>query len=192
MFIGFNVAFFPMHLSGLLGMPRRVYTYPESMGVSTLNMISSLGAYTFAVGILVTAWNLYRSQKHGVRAGDDPWAAPTLEWLATSPPEHFNFAHIPTVTSRSPLWDHGFTAGSAYEDGRATPTTTALDGDLQRVAVLPAENLWSVVIAFTMLLAFAALLVRSYLWIAIGTAATLFCLARWLWPTVTHVAEVEA
>jgi cytochrome c oxidase subunit 1/cytochrome c oxidase subunit I+III len=192
MFIGFNLAFFPMHVSGLLGMPRRIYTYSSAMGVSGWNFASSLGSYVFAAGILVTAWNLLRSLRRGAPAGNDPWGAPTLEWLATSPPEHFNFAHMPTVTSREPLWDGGVATGPAYDDRRLTPATTALDARLQQPTELPAENLWSVAIAFAMLLAFAALLVRSYLWTVIGTVFTLWCLARWLWPTTTRIARVEA
>jgi heme/copper-type cytochrome/quinol oxidase subunit 1 len=190
-FIGFNVAFFPMHISGMLGMPRRIYTYPASMGVTGWNVASTFGTYLFGLGILLTAWNLFRGIRAGVVAGNDPWGAATLEWLATSPPEPFNFAHLPTVTTRSPLWDGGFARGPAYDDGRQTPATSALDAHFQRVTELPAENLWSVAIAFGMLLAFAGLLVRSYIGAGLGTAFTLWCLARWLWPTSTHAAEVE-
>ena len=107
MFIGFNVGFFPMHISGLLGMARRVYTYPSGAGLELPNLISTIGVYVFAVGVCASAWNLVRSRAVGVPAGNNPWGAAGLEWLATSPPEHFNFAHIPIVTSREPLWDGG-------------------------------------------------------------------------------------
>lgn len=181
MFIGFNVGFFPMHVSGLLGMPRRIYTYPEAMGVTGPNLLSTVGVYVFAVGIAVTAWNLLYSRNR-VAAGPNPWHAGTLEWLAESPPEHFNFARIPTVSSPVPLWDDGYVDGPAYEDGRLTPVTSALDASLQRPVLLPTENFSSVLIAFTMLAAFAALLVRSYLWTAVGSAVTLAVAARWVWP----------
>jgi cytochrome c oxidase subunit I len=192
MFIGFNVAFFPMHVSGLLGMPRRIYTYPESMGVAGANLTSTIGAYVLAIGVVLTAWNLLISRRRGIRAGQNPWGAPTLDWLAESPPEHFNFANIPSVTSGSPLWDGGYSNGPAYDSARLTPVTSALDASLQRLVVLPRENLWSVAIAFSLLLAFSALLVRSYLWTGIGALVTLWSLARWLWPKSLHVAEVDA
>ncbi|HEY9225659.1 MAG TPA: cytochrome c oxidase subunit I [Gemmatimonadaceae bacterium] len=192
MFVGFNLAFFPMHISGLLGMPRRVYTYPESMGVTGANLASTLGAYMFAIGIIVTAWNLLHSRVRGVRAGRNPWNAATLEWHSESPPEHFNFARIPIVKSRSPLWDDGYSNGPAYDDARLTAVTSALDASLQQPVTLPRENLWAVAIAFSMLLAFAALLVHSYLWTAVGVAITLWSLARWLWPTSRRIAGVDA
>jgi cytochrome c oxidase subunit I len=191
MFVGFNVAFFPMHISGLLGMPRRVYTYSEASGLAGLNMVSTIGAYVLGVGILVTAWNLVRSRAVGVPAGDNPWGAGTLEWLTTSPPPAFNFTHIPVVQSALPLWDGGHSPGPAYDEGRLTPRTSTLDADLEAAVVLPTENLWSVVIAVTMLLAFAALLARSFPLTIVGLAATLFCLACWMWPT-SSTTEVKA
>jgi cytochrome c oxidase subunit 1/cytochrome c oxidase subunit I+III len=192
MFVGFNVAFFPMHIAGLLGMPRRIYTYSDSMGVSGANMLSTIGSYVFAAGVLVTAWNLVRSRMASVPAGDNPWNAATLEWLTTSPPEHFNFAHLPSVTSATPLWDDGYTVGPPLDEARLTTVTSAVDGHRQRPVELPAEGLWSVVIAFTMLLAFGALLLRSYLWTAVGAAATLACVARWFWPTTKRLAGTDA
>jgi cytochrome c oxidase subunit 1/cytochrome c oxidase subunit I+III len=191
MFIGFNVAFFPMHVSGLLGMPRRVYTYSDALGVSGLNLVSTVGSYVFAIGIALTAWNLLRSRWARVPAGDNPWNASTLEWLTASPPEPFNFAHIPTVTSGIPLWDGGYAAGPALDSARLTPVTTALDGNAEPPVELPGENLWSVVIAFTMLIACVGLLVHSYLVFGTGLGTTLFCAARWLWPTTARVGEVE-
>jgi hypothetical protein len=173
-------------------MPRRIYTYPASMGVTGANLTSTIGTYVFALGIILTAWNLLYSRRRRIPAGNNPWGAGTLEWLAESPPEHFNFAHIPVVTSQSPLWDDGYTTGPAYDSARLTPVTSALDASFQRPVVLPSENLWSVVIAFSLLLAFSALLVHSYLWAGIGAALSLWCLARWLWPTTAHVAEVDA
>ncbi len=103
-FIGFNVAFLPMHLTGLLGMPRRVYTYPAHMGWDTLNMVTSIGAFVFAIGILLTSINVVVSLRFGRIAGPNPWDAPTLEWSMSSPPPPYNFAVLPTVASRHPLW----------------------------------------------------------------------------------------
>ena len=104
MFIGFNLAFFPMHLAGLLGMPRRVYTYPAGLGWDTLNLITSIGSFVFAAGILLFLVNLAVSLRRGASAGQS-WDAPTLEWASPSPPPPYNFAVIPIVASRHPLWE---------------------------------------------------------------------------------------
>ncbi len=104
-FIGFNVAFLPMHLTGLLGMPRRVYTYPAHMGWDALNMVTSVGAFVFATGILLTFINVFVSLRAGRIAGPNPWDAPTLEWSVPSPPPPYNFAVLPSVASRHPLWE---------------------------------------------------------------------------------------
>jgi cytochrome c oxidase subunit I+III len=105
MFVGFNVAFFPMHLSGLRGMPRRVFTYPEELGVNLLNMISTFGAFVFAAGVLVIAWDIVRPKGHQPYARRNPWNAGTLEWLAEMPGENWGVRSVPIVRSRYPLWD---------------------------------------------------------------------------------------
>ncbi|HEX2717142.1 MAG TPA: cytochrome c oxidase subunit I [Gemmatimonadaceae bacterium] len=105
MFVGMNLTFFPMHMSGLLGMPRRIYRYAADQGWDGFNLASSIGSYILAAGVLISMWNIIRSLRSGARAGNDPWGAPTLEWAIPSPPPEYNFARIPTVTSRYPLWD---------------------------------------------------------------------------------------
>jgi cytochrome c oxidase subunit 1/cytochrome c oxidase subunit I+III len=191
MFIGFNAAFFPMHVSGLLGMPRRVYTYSASSGLAGLNLLSTVGAYVLGLGILVAAWNLYRCRTRGAVAGDNPWGAASLEWLAASPPEDYNFARIPIVESRVPLWDGRFEAGPAYDEARLTPLTSPVDASLDEPVELPESNLWSVVIAIGMLVAFAALLCRIDWLAAAGFVVTLFSLARWMWPRTLRVRGAE-
>ncbi|MGH7583653.1 MAG: cytochrome c oxidase subunit I, partial [Gemmatimonadales bacterium] len=84
MFVGFNVGFFPMHIAGLLGMPRRVYTYLPGQGLATVNAVSTIGALVFMAGALITLVNLVHSRRHGPPAGDNPWQANTLEWATTS------------------------------------------------------------------------------------------------------------
>jgi cytochrome c oxidase subunit I len=104
-FIAMNLTFFPMHLSGLLGMPRRIYTYDSGQGWDTFNMISSIGAFMLVFSTAIFVWNFFRSKKHGAVASDNPWDAATLEWSIPSPPPEYNFAEIPIVDSRYPLWD---------------------------------------------------------------------------------------
>jgi cytochrome c oxidase subunit I len=99
------VTFFPMHFSGLAGMPRRVYTYDADQGFTGYNLASSIGTAVLITGIAITLWNMFRSWKRGAVAGNDPWQAGTLEWSIPSPPPDYNFAELPRVTSRYPLWD---------------------------------------------------------------------------------------
>ncbi len=102
--IGFNLSFFPMHFVGLFGMPRRVFTYPEALNLGDWNMASTVGAFIFGLSSLIFLWNLARSAVKGAPAPANPWEAPTLEWSIASPPPHYNFAEIPEVRSRDPLW----------------------------------------------------------------------------------------
>jgi cytochrome c oxidase subunit 1 len=103
--IGFIMTFGPMHVSGMLGMTRRIYTYEPGRGWELLNLITTLGAFVQAPSFLIFVINVVWSWKYGKVAGDDPWDAWTLEWATTSPPPSYNFETPPTVRSRRPLWD---------------------------------------------------------------------------------------
>jgi len=103
--IGFHLTFDTMHIPGVLGMPRRIYTYEPGRGWDTLNLIITIGAFIQGLAILIFVANLVFSYFRGAKAGNDPWDAWTLEWSVSSPPPSYNFASIPTVGSRRPLWD---------------------------------------------------------------------------------------
>src|SRR5215217_5661301 len=103
-FIGFNATFFPMHFLGLQGMPRRQYTYSKESGFGDWSLFVSIGALVLGFSFLVFMYNLWHSLRKGERAGNNPWDAPTLEWSIPSPPPVYNFARIPTISHRDPLW----------------------------------------------------------------------------------------
>jgi cytochrome c oxidase subunit 1 len=103
--IGFNLTFFPMHFSGLYGMPRRVFTYSREMGIGDFNIASTIGGFIFAVSTVIFLWNLVKSAYRGEPAPGNAWEGPTLEWSMPSPPPEYNFADIPEIHSREPLWD---------------------------------------------------------------------------------------
>ncbi len=104
-FFGVNLTFFPMHYLGLLGMPRRIYTYSANMGWNELNLVGTIGGYIIALSLLVFLWNFAISVRGGKLAGPDPWDGWTLEWATSSPPPSHNFDRRPEVRGRRPLWD---------------------------------------------------------------------------------------
>jgi cytochrome c oxidase subunit I len=118
MFIGFNLAFGPMHVVGLQGMPRRIYTYPEGMGWDLWNLVETVGAFTIAVSILVFLANVAISARGKREAGADPWDGRTLEWSTPSPPPEYNFAEIPLVRSRDDLWRRKYVERPEEEPAR--------------------------------------------------------------------------
>jgi heme/copper-type cytochrome/quinol oxidase subunit 1 len=104
-FIGFNMTFMIQHVLGMLGMPRRVFTYPPLPGWEAMNMISTIGAFVLGFAVLILMINVAISLRSGKIAGDNPWDAWTLEWATTSPPPHENFTRVPPIRGRRPLWD---------------------------------------------------------------------------------------
>jgi cytochrome c oxidase subunit 1 len=105
MLIGFNLTFFPMHIVGLQGMPRRVYTYSDESNFKLLNQIETVGSFILALAFLVFLWNIFKTWRSKQSAPADPWNGATLEWSIPSPPQEFNFAQVPTVHGRDALWE---------------------------------------------------------------------------------------
>jgi heme/copper-type cytochrome/quinol oxidase subunit 1 len=173
-------------------MPRRIYTFQPGLGFESSNLIESIGAFVFALGLVLILWNVVESRIAGPIAPSDPWGANTLEWLAASPPEHYNFERIPVVASRDPLWDGGYTLGPSYHEGRLTPRTSMLDADLEKVMEMPEDNIWAVLLSFALLAIPVGILWRWYGVSIGGVVASLFMTARWLWPSHVKVMETEA
>ena len=182
--IGFNVAFFPMHLLGLQGMPRRVYTYGAEMGWSGLNALASLGALTIAVSMLLFVVNVWRSLKKGAVAGPNPWNAATLEWATASPPPACNFEAIPVVGGRDPLWEpggvRGHVAGLAV-DSREVVMTTVLDAEPETRESFPEPTIWPFVGAVATSVFFIGTIFTPWA-VVWGSVPVALALTAWFWP----------
>ncbi len=173
-FVGMNLTFFPMHFSGMLGMPRRIYTYDSGQGWDTFNLESSIGAYILAIATLVFIYNFLTSRKRGEIAGPNPWGAGTLEWSIPSPPPEYNFAVLPTVTSRYPLWEGDERdAESARINSQEGKTADELH------IVLPYSTIKPMIVAGSMVIMFCGLIFARPL-IFIGAASMVASLYSWL------------
>lgn len=196
MFIGLNLAFFPMHILGILGMPRRQWTYPAGLGWDGLNMISTIGAFAIAFGIALSLWNFFVSLRSGHFAGHNPWHADTLEWDTPSPPPPYGSVHIPTVVSRNPLWDdhdeeEDHEGERILDQGRLTIATTPLDGRIFALARMPEDSLMPLLANLALTLIFTALILKL-LWIASGGLILLVVIAAvWLWPQQQQIKLQE-
>jgi len=183
-FIGFNVAFFPMHILGLRGMPRRVYTYPTEMGWGELNFVATLGATTIALSVALFVVNVVRSVRHGAVAGDNPWNSPTLEWATASPPGPYNFARIPVVGAREPLWDPGGIRGHVTglaDDKPELLVTSVVDAEPDHRFLFPGPSIWP----FLTAVATTAMLVASVFtpWAVVwGSIPVVVTMIGWFWP----------
>jgi cytochrome c oxidase subunit I+III len=187
MFVGMNITFFPMHILGLRGMPRRIYTYAEGLGWDSLNMVETIGAYIFAFGVLLFVINVVRSRFRGAPAGDNPWQASTLEWSVSSPPPAYNFEVIPVVASRDPLWDATPAVdnpGDAriLDERKETIGTSPLDAEPNRRLLMPEDSIVPLLLALALAAVFLGLLWKSVLLGAVGVAATLVFIVLWVWP----------
>ncbi|WP_134496627.1 cytochrome c oxidase subunit I [Microvirga pakistanensis] len=183
-FIGFNIAFFPMHITGLMGMPRRVYTYLPEMGWGNLNLISTAGALILFASFVLFLYNMVTSARSGPLAGDNPWDAGTLEWATTSPPPPQNFDRIPFVTNREPLW----------AERETLPVVTGLEVNKREILVTtvsearadvrepsPDPSLWPLLAAIATSITFVASIFTPWA-VVWGGALVAITLTGWFWP----------
>ncbi len=184
--IGLNLTFFPMHILGLQGMPRRIYTYLPEMHWGDLNLFISYSSVLMATGFLLTFYNAYISRKKGEDAGANPWQATTLEWLCDSPPDTFNHRHIPTANKLSPL--RGWEDTSDYPcvsgiraDRREVLITTVIEAKPQGVCIMPKPSYWPFAAAMAVGFGFLGFMFKPILFV-IGFFTTFLCIVGWLWP----------
>ncbi len=200
MFIGFNVAFFPMHYSGMIGMPRRVYTYPAQMGLEIPNLISTVGAFIFAAGFLTVIVDMFRPRKDPY-ASRNPWNAGTIEWSGEIPDQPWGVRSVPIVKSRYPLWDQPgfvddmdkgrFYLPDAQEGKRETLVTSVLDAEPIQCLRVPGPSfvpMWAAIFLGACFIA-----ATFHLWtvtiaaLVVAIAVILF----WLWKATAVIPEKE-
>ncbi|MEO7987550.1 MAG: cbb3-type cytochrome c oxidase subunit I, partial [Gemmatimonadales bacterium] len=167
MLIGFNVTFFPMHIVGLNGMPRRVYTYPAGLGFETLNRIETVGAFILALSFLVFLINIFKTSRGPRNAPADPWNGATLEWAIPSPPQEWNFNEVPVVHGRDPLWE------AKRQHGGPMPEPPRVSG---AGIHLPSPSYWPLVSAIGVLATIAGVMAFPHIgpWVSIAGALILF------------------
>jgi cytochrome c oxidase subunit I+III len=190
---GFNLAFFPMHILGLMGMPRRIYTYHPEMGWGPLNIVASVGSVIAAIGALVFVANAYLSFRRGAVAGDNPWGGSTLEWACPSPPPPHNFDHPPVVDSLTPLWSETgarkvFT-GLAL-DRREVLLTSPVEALPDYRQHSPTPSIWPLLTAIATSIMFVGSIFTPWalIWGMVPIAVTV---TAWFWPTKSKLGETE-
>ncbi len=209
MFIGFNLAFFPMHLSGLWGMPRRVYTYQPGLGWEVPNLLSTLGAYILGAGVAVFLWNVIWNVAlgKGQPAPDNPWGAGTLDFATPTPPPNEGYRTIPIVHSRYPLWEQEHLTGGPkrYQEivqglartpstWRAQVVTSVVDAEPQAIIRLAGPSIRPLIASIMMGLNFVAPIFDQYWLLALSVVGVIVASIIWLWPSKEErdLPEVDA
>ena len=189
LFVGFNLTFFPMHLLGLHGMPRRVYTYLPELGWGPLNILASAGAVLMAIGVLLFVIDVVVLRARATAdAGANPWGAGTLEWAAASPPRPGNFLYPPTAGGREPLWenapDQPVVVG-LHTDFREVLVTHVLDAEPDHRQKFPAPSIWPLLTAVTTTVLFIGSIFTP--WAVVWGAVPVFItMVGWFWPKSEH------
>jgi cytochrome c oxidase subunit 1 len=184
LFIGFNVTFFPLHILGLKGMPRRIYTYLPEMGWGPLNLLATIGAWIIAIGGMLFIVNFFWSRRNGRIAGHNPWEAASLEWAAASPPKNYNFEFLPVATSRYPLWaqpEERTVVTGLRNDRREVLVTTLMEAEPHHRYVLPGSSIWPFLTAIAVTVGFAGSVFNPW-YIVWGSILSGIALTGWFWP----------
>jgi cytochrome c oxidase subunit I+III len=201
MFCGFNITFFPMHLSGLRGMPRRVYTYPAELGWDWLNLVSTMGAVVLGIGMFAVVVDVTLHRRRQPRGEVNPWNAGTLEWIS-EPEENWGVRSVPHIRSRYPLWDQPRLAeevragdwylADAAEGRRETLVTSVLDAEPEQVLRVGGTSYATIVSAGTLGSVFVALTFKWWLVALLAGAGLIATVLYWLWTGTGEIPEKEA
>jgi cytochrome c oxidase subunit 1 len=175
MMIGFNVTFFPMHFLGLIGMPRRIYTYAPDLGWNFWNLVATIGAFTIALSFVVFLANVVKVTRSGAPAPADPWDGRTLEWTIPSPPPVYNFAVVPTVHDRDDFWVQKYGDGHGTPPRKVTPPAHVDPSSIH----MPPPSYWPILLAGAFFLMVSGALVSIYQ-VVLGGFLTLYCMIRFM------------
>jgi cytochrome c oxidase subunit I+III len=195
-FVGFNGTFLVMHWTGLLGMPRRVYTYDAGLGWDLPNLVSSVFSFVMAFGIATLLLDLVLHGRHGRKAPPNPWYADTLEWASGTPPRSYNFASLPRIGTRHPLWDQPelpetiasgrHALAQAAHGRRETLGVDPVSGRVREVIHLPGNSWWPLAAGGLLALLCIALLLKLYTPALVTALVALAVMLRWSWENGAH------
>jgi cytochrome c oxidase subunit I+III len=194
LFVGFNLVFFPMHILGLDGMPRRIYTYVPETGWGDLNMLATVGAFVMGVGVIVFVSNVFYSLKRGPIAGDNPWGADTLEWSTASPPPPYNYQNIPVVQGRHALWertDDAAVVTGLHTNVREVLCTTIHDASPDHRYSLNGPSIFPIILALVTGATFISFMFTPWS-IPAGLVASFIVLLGWFWSNSIEHREPYA
>jgi cytochrome c oxidase subunit I len=201
MFAGFNIAFLPMHFTGLRGMPRRIFTYPGGIGWDWLNLISTLGAFIFATGVLLFVWDALIGVRRRQACGQNPWNAGTMEWISPHPAPEYSIRSVPEVASRYPLWDQPelvreVAEGRWYladspEGKRETLVTSVLDGEPEQCLRVPGNSFMPLICALLIGTSFIGTAFHFYWFSLVIGLAGVFAIMVWLWHGTAMIPQSQ-
>jgi cytochrome c oxidase subunit I len=188
MLVGFNLTFFPMHIVGLEGMPRRTYTYGAGLGWDLLNKMETVGGFVIALSVLIFLVNVVRTQIRGEKAPEDPWDARTLEWSTPSPPPEYNFAEVPIVTNRDEFWHRKYTED---EEGRlvklpAGAADTHAAADTHVHIHMPSPSYWPLIFAIGLPILGYGFVFKNWWILAVGVVWLMFGMTGWATEPATE------
>ncbi len=188
--VGFNLTFFPMHIVGLEGMPRRTYTYGTGLGWDLLNKLETIGGFTIAMAVLIFIVNVVRTQLRGEQAPEDPWDARTLEWTTPSPPPEYNFAEVPIVTHRDEFWHRKYTedeAGRLVKLPAGAADTTAEPESHPHIH-MPSPSYWPLLFAIGLPILGYGFVFKNWWILAGGVVWLMFGMTGWATEPSTEEA----
>jgi cytochrome c oxidase subunit I+III len=201
LFTGFHIAFFPMHFTGLLGMPRRVYTYPEGLGWDGLNLLSTVGAFVFASGVLLFLIDVVSHFRRGAKVARNPWNAGTLDWMMEIPPEDWGARSVPIIATRYPLWQQEsflddvdnarFLIPDAPDMRRETIITSVVDARPEQVLRVPGNSWWPLLAAIATGGFFIAATFHAWIITGISGLLAFALILCWLWDTAERADPNE-
>ena len=201
-FAGFNATFLPMHWTGLMGLPRRVFTYPADMGLEPLNLLSTVGAFVLASGFAVVTWDVLRPKRAQPVSPRNPWNAGSIEWLQEIPGLPWGLRSIPRVERRYPLWEQpglmgDYDAGRFYlpdaEEGRREMlVTSTIDAEPLQCMRIPGPTFITPIAALCVGGIFIFPTFKLYNWMFVAIAASIVVIAIWLWTGSAEIPEKES